>query len=85
MNLINWKTIVNSANIARLTRKQILYVLKPKKANRAHTFSSVLIIEASIKRILHHVHSKRIASIESGTKRSILRSMKTESTQFVWL
>ena len=85
MDPTNWKTIANSANVARLMRKQILCALKPKKANCAYTFSSVLTVEASIKRILYHICSGRIASIEIGTKRSIPRSMKTRSTQFVWL
>jgi len=49
MDSINWKTIANSAGIARLMRKQILLALKPKKTNYAHTLSSVLTVEVSIK------------------------------------
>jgi len=39
----------------------------------------------SIKQIQQHVHSGKIGSIKNGIKRNIWRSMKTGSSQFVWL
>ena len=73
------------ASVVRLMRKQIYCASKPKKVIYAYTFSSVLTFVAIIKRTLQYVRSGEIALIESGSKRSILRSMKTRSIQFIWL
>ena len=85
MNPTNWKTIVNLAGITRPTKKLIHHILKPKRTNCACTYSSVPIVEANIRWTPQHVHSGRTISIESGTRRSTLRSIKTGSNQFVWL
>jgi len=82
---MNQRTIVNLASVARPTKKLIHHILKPKKANCAHTHSSVSIVEANIRWTLQHVHSGRTISIESSTRRSTLRSVKTGSNQFIWL
>jgi len=75
----NRRTIMNSAGIARLMKRLIHYASKPKKANHVHTPSSVPIVEANIRQTPQHVRSGRTVSIESGTRRSTLRSMKTGS------
>jgi len=76
---------VNLAGAARPMKKLTHYISKPKKANHACTLLSVLTIEINIRQTLQHVHSGRTALIESGTRRSTLRSVKTGSTQFIWL
>jgi len=81
MDHTNQKTIVNMAGVARLTRKQIHHASKPKKAIHACIFSSVLTVVVIIKQTLQYVHFGGIASIESGSRRSILRSVKTRSIQ----
>jgi len=85
MNPTNWRTIANSAGIARLTKKLIHHTSKPKKANYAYTCSSVPIVKVNIRQTPQHVCSERTTSIESGTRRSTLRSVKTRSNQFVQL
>jgi len=84
MDHTNWKIIMNTAGVVRPMRKQIHYALKPKKAIHAHNFSSVPTIVAIIKWTLQYVCSGGITSIESGSRRSILRPVKTRSIQFVW-
>jgi len=79
----NWRTIVNSAGIARLMKKLIHHTSKLKKTNHVHTHLSVPIVEVNIRRTLQYVHSGGTISIESSTRRSILRSVKTRSNQFV--
>jgi len=81
----NWRTIVNLAGTVRPTKKLIYHASKPKKANCAHTHSSVPIVKANIRQTSQYVHSGRTTLIESGTKRSTLRSVKTGSNQFVQL
>ena len=85
MDLTNWRTIVNSAGIPRPMKKLIHYTSKLKKTNYACTHSSVPIVEVNIRRTPQHVHFGGTISIESSTRRSILRSVKTGSNQFVWL
>ena len=85
MNPTNQRTIVNSAGVVRPTKKLIHHISKSRKANCACTHSSVLIVEANIRWTSQHVHSGRTISIESGTRKSTLRSIKTGSNQFVWL
>ena len=81
----NQRIIVNSASAARPTKRLTHHALKPRKANHICTLSSILIVEVNIRWTLQHVHSGRITSIESGTRRNTLRSIKTGSTQFIWL
>ena len=76
---------MNLAGITRPTKRLTHYTLKPRKVNCIYTLSSVPIVKVNIRRTLQHVHSGRTASIENGTRRNTLRSMKTGSTQFVWL
>jgi len=79
----NWRTITNLAGVARPTKKLIHHASKPKKANHAHTHSSVPIVKANIRQTPQHVYSGRTVSIESSTRRSTLKSMKIGSNQFV--
>jgi len=83
MDPTNWRTIVNLAGVARPTKKLIHHVSKLKKANHAHTYSSVPIVEANIRWTSQHVHSEETISIKSSTRRSTLRSVKTGLNQFV--
>jgi len=69
----------------KANEKLIHYALKPKKVNHAHTCSSIPIVKANIRQTPQYVHSGRTTSIESGTRRSTLRSMETESNQFIQL
>jgi len=85
MDHTNWKIIMNMASVVRPMRKQIYCASKPKKVIHACTFSSVLTAMAIIKQTLQYVRSGEITSIESGSRRSILKSMKTRSIQFIWL
>jgi len=84
MDHTNWKIIMNTAGVVRPMRKQIHHALKLKKAIHAHNFSSVPTVVAIIKWTLQYVCSGGITSIESGSRRSILRPVKTRSIQFVW-
>jgi len=81
----NQRTIVNLAGAARPTKKLTYHISKPKKANCACTLLSVPTVEVNIRWTLQHVHSGRTTLIESGTRRSTLRFVKTGSTQFVRL
>ena len=85
MDPTNWRTIVNSAGVARPMKKLIYHISKLKKANHVHTYSSVPIVEANIRQTSQHVHSGETISIESSTRRNTLRSVKTGLNQFVWL
>ena len=85
IDLTNQRIIVNLASITRPTKRLTHHVLELRKASYVRTLSSVPIVEANIRRTLQHVHSGRTTSIESGTRRNTLRSMKTGSTQFIRL
>ena len=76
---------MNLAGAARPMKRLTYHTLKPRQANHAHTPSSVPTVEANIRQTLLHVHSGRTNSIENGTRRNTLRSVKTGSTLFIWL
>ena len=82
MACINQKIIVNLVGAAKPMKKPTHLASKLKKANYAHTSSSVLIAMAITRQILIYVHSGNIGSTENGTTKSILRSMKTEQNIF---
>ena len=85
MDSTNQRIIMNLAGATRPTKRLTHHTLKPRKANCAHILSSIPIVEVNIRWTLQHVHSGRTASMKNGTRRNTLRSMKTGSTQFVWL
>ena len=85
MNPTNQRTIANLASVAKLSKKLIHHASKPKKANCAHTCSSVPIVKVNIRWTPQHIHSRRTTSIESSIKRSTLRFMKIELNQFIQL
>ena len=79
---INLKTTINLVSAAKPMKKPTHLASKLKKANYAHTSSSVLIAMAITRQILIYVHSGNIGSTENGTTKSISRSMKTEQNIF---
>jgi len=85
MDPTNQRIIANLAGTARLMKRLTHHALKPRKMNYACTPLSVPIVEVNIRQTLLYVCSGRTASIENGTRKNTLRSMKTGSTQSVWL
>ena len=93
MVYINLKTIINSVGVAKPMKRPTYHTLKQKKANYAHTSSSILIAMEITRWILIYVCSGNIGSICSGnigstknsTTKSISRSMKTGQNQFAQL
>ena len=85
MDPTNQRIIMNSAGATKPTKKQTHHTLKPRKVNYACTSSSASTIETNIRQTLTYVHSGRIYSIENGTRRNTLRSVKTGSTLFIQL
>ena len=85
MGPTNLKIIVSSAGIVKLTQRQISLLLKWRKTNHVFIHLNVLTVEATIKQTQTHVSFGDIDSIESGTRRSMLRSVKTGPNQFVQL
>jgi len=85
MDPTNRRIIVNLAGAARPMKRLTHHTLKPRKANHAHTSSNVPTVEANIRQTLLYVCSGRTDSIENGTRRNTLRSVKTGSTLFVQL
>ena len=81
----NRRTTMNSVGVAKPTKRQTCFALKLKRANLTRIPSNAPIAKETIKQTQIHVCFGRTALIESGTWRNILRSMKTESSQFVWL
>ena len=78
----NWITTANSGGVAKQTKKQILYNLKPRRENHVPTHSSVRTVEVTTKLILFDARSGNTVSIENGNKRNISRSMKIGLNQF---
>jgi len=82
---INLKTIINSVGVAKPMKRPTYHILKQKKANYAHTSSSILIAMEITRWILIYVCSGNIGSTKNGTTKSISRSMKTGQNQFAQL
>jgi len=85
MNPTNQRIITNSVGAVRLMKRLTHCTLKPRKANCACTLLSIPIVKANIRQTLLHVCSGRTTLIENGTRRNTLRSIKTRSTESVWL
>ena len=81
-DLTNLKTNVNLGSAAKLTKKQTHYVLKPKKVNHVCMLSNALTAKETIRQTLIFVHSGNIGSTMNGTRKNILRSMKTGQNKF---
>ena len=82
MVLTNWKIIVNLDGITRQIKKQTPLDSKQRKGNYAHTHSNVQTVREIIKLTLTNVHSRSTISIGNSSRRNMLRSMKTGSSQF---
>jgi len=82
--LTNPKTIRNLDGVVRQMIRSILQDWKRKKRNHALTHSNAQIAEEIIKQTPTNVHSGDTGSIGNGSKGSILRSVKTGPSQFVW-
>ena len=85
MSPINLKIIVSLASVAKLTQRQISLTLKWRKSNHVLIHSNVLTVEMTIKQTQTHIPFGDIDSIESGTRKSMLRSVKTGPNQFIQL
>jgi len=74
---------VNLAGVAKPIWRPIPLILKLKRVSHILTHSNVLTAVVNIKQTQLLVHSGKIGSIGTGIKGSILRSVKTESSQFI--
>jgi len=72
---------MNSGSAAKQTRRQTLHVSRLRRAIYALIHSNALIVGVITKPAPTNAHSGGINSIESGTKRNMSRSVKTESNQ----
>ena len=82
MALTSLRTTTNLGGAVRLMRRQIYHALKQRRVNPTLTPSSAPIVGVTIKQISTNVPSGDTTSTENGSRRSILRSMKTESNLF---
>jgi len=82
MVLTNWKIIVNLDGITRQMKKQTPLNSKQRKGNHAHTHSNVQTVREITKLTQINVHSGGINSTGNGSRKNMLRSMKTGSNQF---
>ena len=82
MALINWRIIVSLDSVARQMKELIPLDLKQRKEICVLTHLSVLTVREIIKLTLTNVHSRSTISIENSSRRNMLRSMKTGSSQF---
>jgi len=73
----NPRTTMNSGGAAKQTRRQTLHILRLRRAIHALTRSNALIVGVITKLTPTNAHSGGINSTESGTKRNMLKSMKT--------
>jgi len=73
----NLKTTTNSGGVAKRTKNPTLYDLKQRKRSHVLTHSSVRIAKEITKLTPTCVRSGDIDLIGSGSKRSMLRSVKT--------
>jgi len=73
---------MNSGGAAKQMRRQTLHISRLRRAIHTLTHSNALIVGAITKPTPTYAHSGGIDSTENGTKRNMLRSVKTESNQF---
>jgi len=81
--LTNLITIENSVGVARQMPRSTCQDWKPRRVNHAPTHSNVLTAEATTKPTPTSVCFGDTDSIGNGTRKSMLRSMKTDQNQFV--
>ena len=79
----NQKIIENSDDIIRPMRRQILYILKQRKASHACIHSNTPTVRAITKQTQIFVCSGGIGLTGNGIKRNMLRFMKTGLNRFV--
>jgi len=82
MALTNPRTTVNSGDAAKQTRRRIHLISKQRRASHALISSNAPIVGGTIKLTPINIPSGGTASTESGSRRSMSRSVKTESNQF---
>ena len=80
--LTSLRTTTNLGGAVRLMRRQIYCTSKRRRANPTLTPSSAPIAGVTIKQIPTNVPSGDTTSTENGSRRSILRSVKTGSNLF---
>jgi len=73
---------MNLGSVTRRMRKQTYLISKQKRTNLAHIPSNALIVGGTTKPTPTNAPSRDIVSIESGSRRNMLRSVKTESSLF---
>ena len=81
--LTNPITIENSVGVAKQTPRSTCQDWKPRRVNHAPTHSNVLTAGVTTKLTPTSVHFGDTNSIGNGTRKSMLRSMKTDQNQFV--
>ena len=82
MDHTDQKTTKNLGSAAKRMKRRIPLVSRQRKATYVLIHSSVLIAGAITKLTPTSAHSEDIDSIESSTKRNMLKSVKTESNWF---
>jgi len=83
MVLTNLNTIENSVGVARQMPRSTCQDWKPRRVNHAPTHSNVLTAGATTKLALTNVCFGDTNSIGNSTRKSTLRSVKTDQNQFV--
>jgi len=83
MNHTSQKTIVNLDGAVRKIRRQTLCTSKWKEKSCVYTCSNTPTVGVITKLIQISVHSGDIGLTESGTRKNILRSMRTDPNQFI--
>jgi len=82
MDCTDPKTTKNLGGAAKRMRRRTSLILRLRKATHVLIHSNTLIAEAITKLTPTSAHSGDIDSTGSGTKRNMLRSMKTGSNRF---
>ena len=83
MDLTNWRITMNLASAVKPMWRLTPLISKLKRASHVLTHSNVLTAVVNIKWTQPLVYSEKISSIETGIKGSILRSVKTGSSQSI--
>ena len=81
--LTNLITIENSVSVTRQIPRSTYQDWKPRRVNHAPTHSNVLTAGVTTKPTLTSVCFGDTDSIENGTRKSMLRFVKTDQNQFV--
>jgi len=78
MDHTSWKTIANLDGTARQMRRQTLRASKQKEESHVCTHSNAPTVRMITKLIQISVHSGDTGLTESGTRKNMLRSVRTD-------